>query len=662
MFKKCKALFAALLAVVLVFGTVTVPAAATGTTVTINGQAYTSVYELRGTTLGMCSAELRSGSLIFNNLPNTPTETVEVQIYNLNDLKDDNYDNWYESTVPITANTASISFNHLTKVTDKYIDGQEGQAALPNGEYAAFVFYVDLNNKDFWQDITALYFVKNNDFYGFHAPTYLENNQSEFNRVNHAATPENSYLYNFYRSYTASTAFISGAEKAALQQLVDLFKQELAKNNVTDDYTAVFAVHNFLAAYLYYDYNALQKELTNPGSSYAYRTVYEVLLNQRTVCEGYSKLFAAMLSLMGVPNRLVYGYAGGQGAGTNENVSNHVWNEVYLNGRWQIFDVTWDSLNEYNVNKETGKEEWTYTHNETGDQVTTEKNDGENIKNRAFNSTFADCGNDTLAEAHKTLQYVTPKNSYKQWSYNNGVPTRTQNTEDCYFVVENLPESVANGTAATAKSFGLPETVKKVTPDGKVTETKVDWLFGESYQNYFTYDPNNKNAQTFIISGAADRTAAGYKQIDIAVTVLAAAPEEVTVEKVEKNSVTLKAVLNGEYSCDGGKTWQESPVFNGLTANTSYSFCVRTAYILPSTPSAPKTVTTLKNYTPGDVNEDGAVDLKDAALIARYLAANQIATGLPAAFYAPAADYNQDGEKNLKDVVALCRSVLNPAA
>lgn len=661
MFKKCKALFAALLAGVLVFGTVAVPAAATGTTVTINGQACTPVYELRGTTLGMCSAELRSGSLIFNNLPNTPTETVEVQIYNLNDLKDDNYDNWYESTVPITANTASISFNHLTKVTDKYIDGQEGQAALPNGEYAAFVFYVDLNNKDFWQDITALYFVKNNDFYGFYAPTYLENNQSEFNRVNHTVTPENSYLYNFYRSYTASTAFISGAEKAALQQLVTLLKQKLDENNITDDYTAVFAVHNFLAAYLYYDYNALQKELTNPGTSYAYRTVYEVLLNQRTVCEGYSKLFAAMLSLMGVPNRLVYGYAGGQGAGTNENVSNHVWNEVYLNGRWQIFDVTWDSLNKYNINKETGKEEWTYTHNETGDQVTTEKNDGENTLNRAFNTTFADCGTDTFAEAHKTLQYVTPKNSYKQWIYNNGVPTRTQNAEDCYFVVDNLPESVANGTAATAKSFGLPETVKKVTPDGKVTETKVDWLFGESYQNYFTYDPNNKNAQTFIISGAADRTAAGYKQIDIAVTVLAAAPE-LTVEKVEKNSVTLKAVLNGEYSCDGGKTWQESPVFNGLTENTSYSFCVRTAYILASTPSAPKTVTTLKNYTPGDVNEDGAVDLKDAALIARYLAANQIADGLPAAFYTPAADYNQDGTANLKDVVALCRSVLNPAA
>ena len=93
MFKKCKALFAALLAVVLVFGTATVPAAATGTTVTINGQAYTSVYELRGTTLGMCSAELRSGSLVFNNLPNTPTETVLVQIYDLNDLKDDNYGN-----------------------------------------------------------------------------------------------------------------------------------------------------------------------------------------------------------------------------------------------------------------------------------------------------------------------------------------------------------------------------------------------------------------------------------------------------------------------------------------------------------------------------------------------------------------------------------------
>lgn len=532
MFKKCKALFAALLAVVLVFGTVTVPAAATGTTVTINGQAYTSVYELRGTTLGMCSAELRSGSLIFNKLPNTPTQTVLVQIYDLNDNTDGN---WYQSTAYITANTASFSFNHLTKVTDYYIDGQEGQATLPNGEYAVIVFYVDLNDEAFEQHLTSLAIVKSGNSCGFCAPTYLENNQSEFNRVNHAVTPENSYLYNFYRSYTASTAFISGAEKAALQQLVDLLKQKLAENNVTDDYTAVFAVHNLLAAYLYYDYNALQKELTNPGSSYAYRTVYEVLLNQRTVCEGYSKLFAAMLSLMGVPNRLVYGYAGGQGAGTNENVSNHVWNEVYLNGRWQIFDVTWDSLNKYNINKETGKEEWTYTHNETGNQITTEKNDGENIKNRAFNTTFADCGTDTFAEAHKTLQYVTPKNSYKQWIYNNDVPTRTQNAEDCYFVVENLPESVANGTAATTKSFGLPETVKKVTPDGKVTETKVDWLFGESYKKYFTYDPNNKNAQTFIISGAADRTAAGYKQIDIAVTVLAAAPE-LTVEKVKKTA------------------------------------------------------------------------------------------------------------------------------
>lgn len=654
MFKKCKALFAALLAVVLVFGTVTVPAAATGTTVTINGQACTPVYELRGTTLGMCSAELRSGSLIFNKLPNTPTQTVLVQIYDLNNNTDGN---WYQSTAYITANTASFSLSNLTKVTNFTIGDQ---VTLPSGKYAANVFYVDSNDEAFEQHLTSLAIVKSGNTCGFYAPTYLENNQSEFNRVNHAVTPESSYLYNFYRSYTASTAFISGAEKAALQQLVDLLKQKLAENNVTDDYTAVFAVHNLLAAYLYYDYNALQKELTNPGSSYAYRTVYEVLLNQRTVCEGYSKLFAAMLSLMGVPNRLVYGYAGGQGAGTNENVSNHVWNEVYLNGRWQIFDVTWDSLNEYNINKETGKEEWTYTHNETGDQVTTEKNDGENTLNRAFNTTFADCGTDTFAEAHKTLQYVTPKNSYKQWIYNNDVPTRTQNAEDCYFVVENLPESVANGTAATTKSFGLPETVKKVTPDGKVTETKVDWLFGESYKNYFTYDPNNKNAQTFIISGAADRTAAGYKQIDIAVTVLAAAPE-LTVEKVEKNSVTLKAVLNGEYSCDGGKTWQESPVFNGLTENTSYSFCVRTAYILASTPSAPKTITTLKNYTPGDVNEDGAVDLKDAALIARYLAAKNTSS-LPAAFYAPAADYNQDGEKNLKDVVALCRSVLNPAA
>ena len=62
-----------------------------------------------------------------------------------------------------------------------------------------------------------------------------------------------------------------------------------------------------------------------------------------------------------------------------------------------------------------------------------------------------------------------------------------------------------------------------------------------------------------------------------------AAPAAPEAESITRTSITLKAVssnANGaeaEYSIDGGKTWQKSPVFDGLSARTTYTFAVRYA-------------------------------------------------------------------------------------
>lgn len=41
------------------------------------------------------------------------------------------------------------------------------------------------------------------------------------------------------------------------------------------------------------------------------------------------------------------------------------------------------------------------------------------------------------------------------------------------------------------------------------------------------------------------------------------------------SSITLKTVSGAEYSIDGGRNWQETPVFTGLSAGTAYTFEVR---------------------------------------------------------------------------------------
>ena len=62
------------------------------------------------------------------------------------------------------------------------------------------------------------------------------------------------------------------------------------------------------------------------------------------------------------------------------------------------------------------------------------------------------------------------------------------------------------------------------------------------------------------------------------------APEAPTVRSKSWNNVTLEAVPDNEntgakaqYSIDGGATWQDSPEFTGLSANTEYSFAARYA-------------------------------------------------------------------------------------
>jgi transglutaminase-like putative cysteine protease len=118
-------------------------------------------------------------------------------------------------------------------------------------------------------------------------------------------------------------------------------------DGLTDDYEKAGAIHDWVAENIWYDGDAART------GDYGDNSALGALRLGRAVCDGYAKHNTALLRAAGVPTKFIYGYALGVDGDEwpSENLplgnSNHSWNEAFINGRWVIIDVTWDSGNRY---------------------------------------------------------------------------------------------------------------------------------------------------------------------------------------------------------------------------------------------------------------------------------------------------------------------------
>lgn len=120
--------------------------------------------------------------------------------------------------------------------------------------------------------------------------------------------------------------------------------------NCKSDEARVKAIHDWVADYVYYDYDSYNiggGGVQDPGEILT-------MTPMRSVCQGYANLTEALCRAVGIPCKTVNGYALGLSANPywtsdilNSDETNHAWNEVYLNGKWTILDTTWDSRNTY---------------------------------------------------------------------------------------------------------------------------------------------------------------------------------------------------------------------------------------------------------------------------------------------------------------------------
>jgi|GEM_PF-169848 len=160
----------------------------------------------------------------------------------------------------------------------------------------------------------------------------------------------------------------------------------------------------------------------------------------------------------------------------------------------------------------------------------------------------------------------------------------TATTTVSYTVTAGAPEALTGTLAITGDAkFGETLTATATGAQGDATATFV-WKRGGVAIAGAT-------SQTYVLTAAdigaaitAEMTAGNYTGTLASAATAAvakadgpAAPAAPTVDSVTETTVTLAAIAGAEYAIDGSGTWQTSPVFTGLTADTSYSFVARVA-------------------------------------------------------------------------------------
>lgn len=81
----------------------------------------------------------------------------------------------------------------------------------------------------------------------------------------------------------------------------------------------ISSVYNYLCDNVVYD------------SEYEYGSIYDALIDGKTVCSGYAAAFQVMMEKLGIPCKIMAG---------NVNGTAHAWNAVNVSGKWYYVDAT----------------------------------------------------------------------------------------------------------------------------------------------------------------------------------------------------------------------------------------------------------------------------------------------------------------------------------
>ena len=236
---------------------------------------------------------------------------------NINDYyKDDNFnyvDDYTESGIKNRndlINSIYYAINSGTDYIERYIDGDYTNYINDINTLTAY------NGAEFKKVIST-----------------LNNFVHPYNSSNHVKI---SYGGDYKIGITINRAYTQD-EINEINNKVDKILNENVNNNMPPK-EKIRVIHDYIIDHTEYD--KLKYENKN-NDTYKSNTAYGVLIEGYGTCNGYADAMEIFLDKMNIINYKI----------SNEE---HIWNLVYLDGKWYHLDLTWDDpISDININRDT---------------------------------------------------------------------------------------------------------------------------------------------------------------------------------------------------------------------------------------------------------------------------------------------------------------------
>ena len=229
-------------------------------------------------------------------------------------------------------NSYSIYINNEYYKENNYSFVKNTKEFVPYGKQDSLnIIYTTINSKS--------------DNFTFYCPKEYQNCINDINNFSNDAdllTHLNNFVHPF-NSFTSINTTISDSgevnlkikylyqeeEILAIEKEVDELLKKIITADLESNYDKIKAIHDYII-------NNTKYDLDDDKEKKSYNA-YGALFNHLATCNGYTDLMAIFLSEMGYDN-----YKVATTNGKDEKTQGHVWNAVFVDGRWLHLDLTWD--------------------------------------------------------------------------------------------------------------------------------------------------------------------------------------------------------------------------------------------------------------------------------------------------------------------------------
>ena len=249
-----------------------------------------------------------------------------------------------------------INFEKISKIIlDKIIS--KNHTVVPNGnEYEKKYSFNFVQNTDTFtpysrQDLINIVYTALNkgiEEFTFYCPNEyqkcvsdienISNDENLFAELNNFVHPYNSFT-NIKTTYSNSGEIVINIYHLyTIEQISQINRKvnEIIKliNHDDTDYNKIKTIHDYIINNTKYDVERNKTGSSNYSSQIAYGPAFEGF----ATCNGYTDLMAIILSKMGYKNFKISTSL----FELSKDETGHIWNAVYIDGKWLHLDLTWD--------------------------------------------------------------------------------------------------------------------------------------------------------------------------------------------------------------------------------------------------------------------------------------------------------------------------------